>query len=322
MGVATAVAAVGAGIAIYGAVKSGQANDKAAAAQGEIAKAQYAMAEKAAGFAAPTTDELKTLNNQIKLFDTAHATSTAQLKVLQEEITNTYGANIIEMGEQLHAQLTGADSEITRQTNDQIERQRKQYQAQLQEKLGPGALTSSAGIQAMAAFNREANTTLAQVKEQSLNGMIQRIGGMQGGQSQALSGALNINNSLSGMLNQIQGVQNVFQTRQMNAWNQVAGYAGAEHVGALQQARGEAGMYNSVSQIGGNLAGAGIGAMASGGGSAAPKQGPDMSQAQAIQSSQFNASDLNADVGQSKQPFGSEMKYSPYSNQKSNMQWG
>jgi hypothetical protein len=241
-------------------IKGNQANKEAAAAQGRIAQEQLATAEKAASFAAPTAEELKTLNQQIAVYDRAYAASTAQLDTLQEEITKTYGQNIIQLGEQLHNELLGAESAITRQTNDQIARQRKAREQQIIDRLGPGGLTSSAGIQAMAAFDREAAVTMAQTRENALNGTIQRLGGLQGAQGNAVSSALNIGQSLSGMLNSIQGTQNVFQSRQMNAWNNVAQFAGANEVEGLQRARADASTWNTVANIGTQLAGTAIGA--------------------------------------------------------------
>lgn len=274
MGVATAIAAVGAATAVYGAVKSNSAGQDAAAAQGSIAQQQLAQAQKAAAFAVPTSDELQTLSNQVNLYNNAYTQSQSQLSTLQKQITDTYGSNIIEQGQQLHEELTGQNSVIVQQAQDQASRQRDAYQQQLISKLGPGAMSSSAGIQAMATFDRTTAQSIAQLQENSINNAVTRLGGLQGSQSTAVQSINSINGSLSGMLNSIQGTQNAFQTRQANAQMGVTQYSGADQIQNLQSAKTSAQFGNNIANIGGQLVGAGIGAASKSSESPEPNPNP------------------------------------------------
>jgi len=191
---------VGAAATVGGAVISANAASDAAEAQGNIAKAQEAMANKALGFSAPTMAEIETLNNQVSNYTQAHAQAQSQLTTLGNQITQTYGANILELGQQLHDQITGKDSAIVSTATGSIDRERSKLEQSLVDKLGPGALTSTAGIQAMNNFNMQANQYLTSLRQDAVGKIISNISGLQGSQSSSLSGVLGINSNLSGML--------------------------------------------------------------------------------------------------------------------------
>lgn len=260
LGTAAAIAiGVGAATGGVGAIVSANAASNAAEAQGNIAQEQLAQAKQAQQFAIPTSAELENLGNQIQLYDAANSQSKAQLSTLQEQITKTYGANVLELGQQLHDQITGTDSGVVKTAQDAVTRQRSQLQQSLIEKMGPGALTSTAGAQALNNFDIQSTAYLANLRQNSVGQIIQNIGGLQGGQSSAVGDVLNIQKNLSGLLGQIQQTQNVFQTRQANAAMGVTPYAGADQVQALQQAKGTQALGSQIASIGGTIAGAGIG---------------------------------------------------------------
>lgn len=257
LGIAGAAASAAGGIA-GGAIQAG--------AQQGIANAQQAAAQaaqkQALAFAAPTAQELTTLQNQISLYNQQYSSSQGQLQQLERQLTDTYGPNIMAQGQQLHEALSGQASGMALDYNQQRARSRSQLEQQLTSQLGPGALTSSVGLQALQNFDFQTNTNYAAIQDQAINSMVGRLGALAGDQSNALGNIQNINAGLRASLGQIQGTENAFQTRQIAAANStnpsVIGSAGSQYVGqnafgqglgaassALGQGLGFAGMMNA-----------------------------------------------------------------------------
>ena len=252
------VAAIGAGIAAVGAIGSAIEGQNAAKAQGQIAQSQQARADQAMAFAAPTAAELDTLSKQMDNYSKFYGQAQTQMDQLGKQLTDTYGSNILEQGKQLHDQLTGGQSQAVQAATDARSRQRQQLQSQLISQLGPAAMTSSAGQQAMQNFDFQTDQYTTQVGQQSIQNLIQGIGGLQGSQSQSLQGIMGLNSQLTGMLGNIQQTQNSFQTRQAQAALGSAQYQGGQYVGDLQSAKAGAATFGSIANIGGQVLGASL----------------------------------------------------------------
>ena len=249
---------VGAGVGgIAGSIIQNGYNQDAAQAQGTAALEQQAQAQKAAAFATPTAAELDNLSKQINLYDTSYARSQSQIDQLSKQITDTYGQNILEQGQQLHAQLTGAQSQQVQAAQQLRDRQRSQLVSNLTSTLGPGAASTSAGQQVLNNFDFQTSQAISQVSQQSINQLLQGLTGLQGAQSTAGNSILNINGQLGGMLNSIQSTQAGFQNRQYNAQMGLANFAGADQVSRLGSDAASSAEWGQIGKGIGNILGAG-----------------------------------------------------------------
>lgn len=209
-----------------------------AVGQSNIAKAQAAMADRmrqeALAFAAPTTQELENLTKQVDLYQRMYGQQTAQIDQLQKQITEVYGPAILEQGKIFYDQLRGESSGVMKSFDNQRGRQRRQLEASLIERMGPGALTSSAGVNAMNDFDQKTSDMRAGIEEQSLNNALQRVVTLQGGQATAATGVYNAYTGMSNLLNNIQSGYGDIQKRQANAAigmsSAMIGTAGSENV--------------------------------------------------------------------------------------------
>jgi hypothetical protein len=279
-------AAVGGGMIAGGTVGSIIAGNSQADAMQKMAEEQQRRADMAMGFSVPTAQELETLNKQIAQYDMFYGQAKAGMDKLGEQIRSTYGENIMEQGKQLHAQLTGGQSQTGIAARELRSRQRKQLEAQIVSQMGPGGLTSSAGQQMLQNFDFQTDQYLTQVDTKAIGDLITGLTALQGGQSSAAGSLSGLNSQLMGALNQIQGTQNTFQTRQMSAALGTAPYQGSQYVGDLQNAKNAQQMFGQIAGLGGQIAGIGLssGLKGSGGGGglgqgsnqgfSAPNQGP------------------------------------------------
>lgn len=231
-------------------------------AQAKMGKAQMEAAERmrreALVFAAPTAAELENLTKQVGLYERMYAQQTATIDQLQQQITDVYGPAILEQGKVLFEQLRGQSSGVVKSFNNQRDRQKKQLQAQLIERMGPGALTSSAGVNAMNDFDQKTSDMSAQIEEQALNGAVNRVISLTGGQDATSKGILNSYNSMSSLLNNIQTGYGNIQTRQANAAvgtaSSVVGSAGSEYLGDIGMGRAITSGFQQFGQLAGYAA--------------------------------------------------------------------
>lgn len=268
MAIATSTAIlIAAGAAAAGTAASGIAQ---AEAQGDIAEAQMAAASEqqrsALRFAAPTSQELENLQKQVELYSRSYSQQTAMIDQLEKQIIETYGPAIMEQGKQYYNQLRGESSGVVKSFDNQRNRQRQQLRAQLIERMGPDALTSSAGVNALNDFDQKTSDMRATIEEQSMNNAIQRLGTLQQTQGAAGYTAVQAYQGMSGLLQSIQKGYGDIQSRQAYASMQTApaviGTAGSENVAALGRAQAFGKAFEQL----GKIAGYGLGA--SGGGPA------------------------------------------------------
>lgn len=260
MPVATSTAILIAGTAAAaGSVGGGMIQSSA---QAKMGKAQMEAAERmrreALAFAAPTAAELENLSKQVNLYERMYAQQTATIDQLQKQITDVYGPAILEQGKIFYDQLKGQSSGVLKSFDNQRERQRKQLEAQLVERMGPGALTSSAGVNAMNDFDQKTSDMRAGVEEQSLNNSLNRVISLTGGQDATAKGILNSYNSMSNLLGNIQKGFGDIQTRQTYAATGTAApvisSAGSEYISDIGMGRAITSGFQQFGQLAGYAA--------------------------------------------------------------------
>lgn len=234
MGVMTTMAIIGATATVAGGVMQAEGAKGIGKAQADAAKR---MREEALAFAAPTSQELENLTKQVNLYDRMYAQSTAMIDQLTEQVTKMYGPAIMEQGKQYYNQLRGEASGVVKSFDNQRSRQRQQLRAALIERMGPDALTSSAGVNALNDFDQKTSEMRAGIEEQSLTNAVQRIGGMQEGQARAGYTGLQAFTSMSNLLGSIQKGFGDIQTRQVQAatgtGEAIVRTAGSEYLGQM-----------------------------------------------------------------------------------------
>lgn len=194
----------------------------------------------------------------------------AQSVARNEKIIAAMDPAILKLGEQL-ANVAGGGS--TGMTNAR-KYQREQLLASLRSQLGPGAETSSAGIMALSAFDRET----AGMQTQELGSLSQIFGNMAGQQSgfgqNNVSGTAGIGQLFGnvaarkvGAITGGQSLVNQAGSNLLQAGNQVTQAAGADFVGAQLRGQAQMSLINQGIKAGAMAYGAG----AFGGGAGAAK---------------------------------------------------
>ncbi len=182
----------------------------------------------------------------------------------QEQLVAQIDPTILEASQQALKLLRGESSSTLKPAQDQRNLQRQQLVNRLREQMGPGAETSTAGIQALNRFDMDTNSLTSGQQQSAL----QLLGGTAG---QFSSLRPNMNQTINARSQYGQGGSNLLfnQAQFLNqAANPLQQTAGAQYTGDAINARNQQGLYNSLLQ-GGITAGT---AYATGGSSlAAPK---------------------------------------------------
>lgn len=243
-------AAVGIAAVVAGTVVSANAQQSAANAQHDEAQTQLQFQEQtrdqANAIAQPTFQEMQGIQTQIQMSSDLLDTQISQIKQQQ-----TLYENVTDQATKL---LNGQDAASLTPLNQSIAAQRTQLQNQLRDQLGTGYAATSAGQEALARFDQQANASTVSAQQSS-------IAQYMGYSSQLGSQVTNEYNSAYGMSNNIlqnaQSNQMQLQANQIAAinatpvnFNNAIATAGYQSVGAGVIGGG-------ISQVGGILAGAG-----------------------------------------------------------------
>lgn len=277
VGVAAAPATGGASLALGGMYDEGnkQANlaGQAAAKQEDRA---YSLAGQVKTAAAPSFEELAAVQS---LVTQREKTLTDQAAALgrTRQILETVDPLIKEQGKQALALLEGQDDARTSAARRSVDKKRMEYENRLADQLGPGWRTSSAGIQAMMAFEDQADNFMLNAQQQAfqnLQGLISMRPDEIGAINQAQAGALALNQT-------ILGAENVMANRKADAvatgapW--LLGTADAQFAEQMAKSQNLSSLYGTTLAIGTQVAGAAFGgamrpggAMNPGGVTAAP----------------------------------------------------
>lgn len=222
-----------------------RAGKKAAKAQGDIAMAQLEQEREdrdlALKYAEPTPDEL----NQIQRGITLNENDIAR----KEKLLASSDPALIEAGSQALKLLRGEEAKTIAPLKANIAKQESALRERLQAQLGSGYENTTAGIQALQAFNEQANAAITGAQQSSLGqllGVAADTSGRYGVQSNIANTA-----GLAGLFGNI-------SNRQVSAVNKtpITG-AGAQFVGDLQNARASQQVTGRAIQIGGIVSGLG-----------------------------------------------------------------
>lgn len=230
------------------------AGQRAAGAQGRIAEAQLAQQrsdrEQALKYAEATPEELAQLNRAIALNEGDIAR--------KEKLIASSDPALLEAGSQALKLLRGEDAKVLGPLRNNIAKQESALREKLQAQLGPGYENTTAGIQALQAFNEQSNLALTSAQESSLSKLL----GVAQDTSSRYGAQTNIANA--GTLTQLFG--NI-QGRKVNALtgSPITG-AGAQFVGDMQSARNSSQSIGQLLQLGGTIAGMAGGNPFAGGG--------------------------------------------------------
>lgn len=236
-------AIVGAGIGLVGGLL------QSSAAQ-NISEAQLANQQRAAGYAAPTSEELGLMQNQLDQFSRYNNFLAGEYQ-RSYQLMESLQPGIMEASKQIYAGMRGETMAATLPMQRQIERGREALKAQMQQQFGAGWAGSSAGQAAMTAYNQQANEQLQAAQYQAMG---QMAGLGQSLQSQYGTAANTVGYGqqvASGLLGQALTSRGNIQGRQISAITGVTPYAGAQYAG--QYALG-----GQMGALGGTMTGLGI----------------------------------------------------------------
>jgi hypothetical protein len=172
-GVVTAIAVVGAGTAIA----QNEAGNRAADAAGNAAKAREAELRTAVGQGKQGLANAKARAQQV----ISDANSPAEMQALQKAFAQQGAAldrqaklfesidpAIMEASQQALSLLRGEEAKSLAPLRANMKRQRQQLVDRLREQLGPGAETSTAGMQALNRFDQQSSDSLFNAQQQSM----------------------------------------------------------------------------------------------------------------------------------------------------------
>jgi len=153
------MAGVGAATSLAGSFMGANAAQSAA-------EAQEAQARRYQDFVNGQTEKAMNLVKNPADLAAYDEALTAQRSVVQKQkaLADSLSPNLIEIGKQLHGLMTGQSAPALDNLKQQRALQRTQLVDNLTQKLGPGAESSSAGIQALNQFDQETANTLQQAQ--------------------------------------------------------------------------------------------------------------------------------------------------------------
>lgn len=150
------------------------ANRRAANAAEDAALARERQAQRGLETARETQASLLAALEDPQTLERMESSLSAQERQIgrQERLIESIDPAIREAATQALALLQGKEAASLGPAKQQRERQRQRLVNTLREQLGPGAETSSAGIQALTQFDQETNQLLAQQQQSTLGGLL------------------------------------------------------------------------------------------------------------------------------------------------------
>jgi hypothetical protein len=278
---AAVTAAVAGAVVVAGSVAQADASRKAARAAGKAAQAQKSEAQRQFDILEGRADEaLEAAESPQELAALTSALNQQQASNdKQAQLFAALDPAISAASEQALQLLQGQEAKSLDPIRKSRERQRTKLLNRLREQLGPGAETSSAGIQALNQFDTQTGETLFGAQQQSLGqlfGMGQSGAANRGALNQGIGQLANISGGFGNIAARRSGAINAGSGFLAQAGQQQVGAAGADFVKDQLTAQGQA-------QVASGLVGAGstvLGAAAmSGGGAAKPTQPTDFTNA-------------------------------------------
>jgi hypothetical protein len=175
-GVVTAIAVVGVGTAIA----QNEAGNRAANAAGNAAQAREAELRTAVGQGKEGLSNAEARARQV----IAAANSPEEMQALrkafeqqssvlqkQSKLFDSIDPSVMEASQQALNLMRGEEAKSLAPLRENMKRQRQQLVDRLREQLGPGAETSTAGIQALNRFDQQSSETLFGAQQQSMGNL-------------------------------------------------------------------------------------------------------------------------------------------------------
>lgn len=239
------VAAVAGGVAVGGIASSVISSNAQQSIAEQQLSAQQKLGQQALGYASATPQELASQQSQLSMATQSlnfAQDQMGQYALMQSQISPTFSSAFSQIQGLLQGQQVGYTSPYFKQ----LDIQRQQMNNGLQNAMGSGYGSSSAGLQAQALFGQQAGLGAMNVTNNALNTLsglgtsaANTIEGLGQAGSNAMGTAANINNQYAAMLSGI-------QTRQISGLESTSTvpYQGANQIGSL-------GMANGLSSLGG-----------------------------------------------------------------------
>jgi hypothetical protein len=243
----TAVAAIGAG-----AYLQNEGSKRAANAAQNAANAQSEAAQRAYNDTKGLTDRA-TVAGMLS-YDKDIANQERQL-ARQEQLISQIDPTIIEASQQALRLLKGESTSTLNPLKNQRDMQRQKLVNSLREQLGPGAETSTAGIQALTRFDGESGNMYASAQQQAL-------GNMGAVASSFNSVRPDMTRDIAARSNYGQGGANLMMNQAQilqGANAPLIQSAGANSVGAMMQGQAQQQFGNSLMNMGTTMAGSWLG---------------------------------------------------------------
>lgn len=208
------------------------ASDQAKAAQG-AAMAREKQLEKSVGFAQQGLDEIRNAQSPQELAALTQALDQqGQNLQRQSDLFASIDPAIMEASQQAFQLLQGQDAKSLAPLKASRERQRKQLVDRLREQLGPGAETSTAGMQALNQFDQQSSDQLFQAQESSMGNLFGMASQGAQNRSSLNQGAQTLGGlSMGATQGRQAGLQGGFANL-INAQQGLAAGAGSQFVGA------------------------------------------------------------------------------------------
>lgn len=270
-------------VAIGGAaVIGGAASLITSSAQGDIANKQLTAAQQALQqqmqarsqgisqaqqAAAMSPQEAQSIQQILTTTGQGLAASQASLQK-QQSLLDQASPQVQAAGQDLHDLLVGKSAAILAPLQQNLDMQRNKLTSQLAAQMGPGFMTSSAGIQALTQFDNQASLTINNAQMNAIQTVGAQYGGLLGVQQSGQQGLTQLtqsayNQAQLGNTAALQGAQ-VVQGRELNATLGAMGanplnqqgpvnYAGAGSVGQLGMGQGLSQLAQGLGATGTNL---------------------------------------------------------------------
>lgn len=261
--------AIGAGVmaasTAYGSYQSGQAANamgNAAGASADMAKWIYGQAKQFGGELEGRVGEAAKMS-PMEMMAYGSSLDAAQRSVDSDKaLLAAIDPALLEASTQALKLLRGEDAQSIGPLKEQRNYQRGQLVRTLREQLGPGAETSSAGIQALNQFDMETSSLLSGTQQSTLGtllGVTQQSRQNIGADINTLQNVgIGIGNATNRYANAISNVGTATLGAMTQTSQNMVSTAGSPFVSQLASAQGGMAMANQFGQIGGTLLGYGL----------------------------------------------------------------
>ena len=211
-----------------------------------VAAAQGGEFDPATGFLSNrNSGELDNIERQIRSTEQSLEQQSRNLR-RQEEIIGAANPELLKL-------IQGQESSTLAPLRNQRDQQKQQLVNRLRQQLGPGAETSTAGIQALNQFDLQTDNLLSGAQQQSIGQLFGITSGTQGIANQTIGLGAEIGNNFGRVATLFGNRASRIANAQAGTGSNVIGLSGANFVGdlAIAQGQGEGNrqLINTVGQI-------------------------------------------------------------------------